>query len=607
MITYTTNLDNEAYAKLFEEIAELGGPKIENLEQFFGNIQEIAQLDPKFLRLPLDEPMLEINANTRKINIDSTDFKANGISVQGDHLAETVFFKIDRYFDFMDLMNTEIYINWKIGSESGRDKCFIKSDSIIPGCIVFGWSISNHITGKSGSLSFAVELEIMHDDGQKYSLNTLAATAAIKDGLVLIDPELYDMSDNVLAILSNSQFGEGSAAVDAVSWVSGGGNGLVADLNEEFSPVINLVPKFSAEDGLSSDPVVMYALATAGRDASILYSDKNKGTNVVVSYIDAPAGALKDDVVYYVAEDSVDAVPAYRIADEDERAAWGTDDEVPLFVEVIEVVVDNVGEYYIHAQGVKYDEAGNKIGASAVTASTPITVPSAEVPKNVAVSAVERPEVEGYTFDDSAANTIYLTSADEAVTIEATAEFEKEGDFGLLAFAWYKDGEAISDADLVYSAENKSTYAVAAPGEYYAKAYHYRNKETKEKDSDVRLVSNLASKMAIEAPERVTIKANRDGAIAIDYTLDDATRAYATPKFDCELQLLAEDEEGNIVAGGEQVIPVKEVIVGADTITCKVASTAITNDGGLYRVKVSHSYNGSIYSDYTNNFAINIS
>ena len=65
MITYTTNLDNEAYAKLFEEIAELGGPKIENLEQFFGNIQEIAQLDPKFLRLPLDEPMLEINANTR--------------------------------------------------------------------------------------------------------------------------------------------------------------------------------------------------------------------------------------------------------------------------------------------------------------------------------------------------------------------------------------------------------------------------------------------------------------------------------------------------------------------------------------------------------------
>ena len=30
MITYTTNLDNEAYAKLFEEIAELGGPKIEN-------------------------------------------------------------------------------------------------------------------------------------------------------------------------------------------------------------------------------------------------------------------------------------------------------------------------------------------------------------------------------------------------------------------------------------------------------------------------------------------------------------------------------------------------------------------------------------------------
>ena len=107
---------------IFEEIAELGGPKIENLEQFFGNIQEIAQLDPKFLRLPLDEPMLEINANTRKINIDSTDFKANGISVQGDHLAETVFFKIDRYFDYIDLTYCkENNIKLGIATSNSRD------------------------------------------------------------------------------------------------------------------------------------------------------------------------------------------------------------------------------------------------------------------------------------------------------------------------------------------------------------------------------------------------------------------------------------------------------------------------------------------------------
>lgn len=606
MITYTTKLD-DAYTSLFEEIAERGGPKIENLEQFFGNIQEIAQIDEKFLRLPLDEPMLAINADTRKIDVDSTPFKANGIAVQGDHLAETVFFKIDKYFDYMDLMNTDIYINWKIGSESGRDKCFIKSDSIIPGCIVFGWSIANHMTGKSGALSFAVELEIMHDDGKKYSLNTLSANLAVKDGLVLVNPETYDMKDNVLAILSNSEFtSDGVAAVDPVIWISGGGNGLVKNIGDEFEPVINLAASFDAASGkLSSAPVIMYALATSGRDASILYSDKNKGTQIS-HYVAAPAGALNDKVVYFVAEESVDAVPAYRRASEAELNAWESDSPVPLYVEVIEIEVADVGEYYVHAQGVKYDEAGNKIGASAVTASTPVIVPSAEEPVAVHISAVEQPEVEGYTFDESAANTIYLT-ADEAISIAASAEFAKEDDFGLLAFSWYKDGVAVSADAPVYSAANVSEFAVSTAGEYYVKASHYRNNEIKEKESEKRLVSALASSMVLEVADRMTIKSGRDGALKIGYELDDASRAYATPKFNCELQLLSEDDEGNIVAGSEQIIPVKEVIVGESDITCKIASAAITNDGGLYRVKVSHSYNGSIYSVYTNNFAINIS
>lgn len=122
MITKTTNLDSQ-YMDLFEEIKEKsqGTITVENLEQFFGSIQEIAALDSKYLRLPLDEPMFEIDANSRKINVDATPFKANGLSVQGDHLAETVFFKIDRYYDTMDLMNTDIYVNWKMGSASGRD------------------------------------------------------------------------------------------------------------------------------------------------------------------------------------------------------------------------------------------------------------------------------------------------------------------------------------------------------------------------------------------------------------------------------------------------------------------------------------------------------
>ena len=115
MITKTTNLDS-SYQSLFDEIRAKsdGAIDINNIEGFFGNIQAIAQLDKKFLRLPLEEPMFEINANTRKITVPE-DFRVNGLSVQGDHLAEIVFFSIDRYFDYTDLSLTDITINWKMG------------------------------------------------------------------------------------------------------------------------------------------------------------------------------------------------------------------------------------------------------------------------------------------------------------------------------------------------------------------------------------------------------------------------------------------------------------------------------------------------------------
>jgi hypothetical protein len=143
---------------LYDEIRAKsnGAIDVNNLEQFFGSIIEIAQCDKKFLRLPLDEPIFEIDANTRVITVPN-EFRTNGLSVQGDHLAEIVFFSIDRYFDRTDLSNTDITINWKMGTNVGKTKYFIMSKDIIPGKVIFGWPINNIITQKSGSLTFAVE------------------------------------------------------------------------------------------------------------------------------------------------------------------------------------------------------------------------------------------------------------------------------------------------------------------------------------------------------------------------------------------------------------------------------------------------------------------
>jgi len=234
MITKTLNLD-DAYTKLFDEIRQKssGAIDINNVEGFFGNIIEISALEDgkgkKYLRLPLDEPMFEIDANTRKITVPN-DFKSNGLSVQGDHLAETVYFVIDRYFDYMDLNNTSVTINWKMGSESGKTKKFTMSTDVIPGCIVFGWPIDNVLTQKSGTLTFAVEFsrKTNGDEGDTlYDFNTLPATVNIKDGLVVGDITPVALDNDILAALANSKFGEGDAAVGDVSWTSGEGHGLV--------------------------------------------------------------------------------------------------------------------------------------------------------------------------------------------------------------------------------------------------------------------------------------------------------------------------------------------------------------------------------------------
>jgi len=79
--------------------------RIDSLESYFANIIEISELSTnfhdapyKFFLMPLDEPLFEIDADKRSIAVPST-FNKNGIGVRGDHMAETLYFRIDRYFD----------------------------------------------------------------------------------------------------------------------------------------------------------------------------------------------------------------------------------------------------------------------------------------------------------------------------------------------------------------------------------------------------------------------------------------------------------------------------------------------------------------------------
>jgi hypothetical protein len=135
MITYISAKNAAKYQVLFDKAADLLRRKqpndltdtlaeygmtwdnfaIGSLNEYFAYLQDLisaadSEDEKKFyVRLPLDEDVFSINADTRQITVP-TNFARNGVGVQGDEMAEVIYFTIDRYFDAMDLANDDISI-----------------------------------------------------------------------------------------------------------------------------------------------------------------------------------------------------------------------------------------------------------------------------------------------------------------------------------------------------------------------------------------------------------------------------------------------------------------------------------------------------------------
>ena len=216
MITKDTSLYNELFDKAN---ALLGLSKedknyIKNIDSYFLKLGDIKDalgedIDISYFMLPIDEPLFEINANTRLIKIPD-EFK-NGISVQGDEIAETIFFSIDRYFDTTDFYDDFIVpvVQWKYADETGEGayhlsattgKAVIEDQNSITGGkikVVFGWPISSEVTEKAKNIQFGVRFYTIVDesgnlienwdqyaDGTlEYSFSTLNATTKINPSL----------------------------------------------------------------------------------------------------------------------------------------------------------------------------------------------------------------------------------------------------------------------------------------------------------------------------------------------------------------------------------------------------------------------------------------
>jgi hypothetical protein len=180
-------------------------PNVTTLEKYFsvlGDLLKIGSGDKdsedrevvrsqgrRFTMLPLDEDVFEVNANSREISVPEV-FRKNGVAVQGDDLAEVIYFKIDRFFDATDLDTCDIYIQWEAPTgEIGVSLPWVIDIESDPNKMIIGWALSKRITSTSGNLKFALRFfkQVKNPETEEneviFSYGTLTSSAPIKSTL----------------------------------------------------------------------------------------------------------------------------------------------------------------------------------------------------------------------------------------------------------------------------------------------------------------------------------------------------------------------------------------------------------------------------------------
>lgn len=212
-VVYNATVDeyNELFAKANETLGFTDG-RINSLVTYYQHLDELINESPEFLRIPLDEDPFEINTSTRAIKIpDAIDKKQWVIGVKDDHMAEVLFFKVDRFFDGQDLAvcfpkegdiahQGQTYIQWKNGSLKGLDA--VTYVEIQEETIYFGWvltagrkdSNSGGPLSSAGDLTFSVRFlyqAAVNNDGQPdlesqtlFSFNTGYVTCKVQENLI---------------------------------------------------------------------------------------------------------------------------------------------------------------------------------------------------------------------------------------------------------------------------------------------------------------------------------------------------------------------------------------------------------------------------------------
>ena len=175
---------------------------ITSAQEYYSKLYQIQDENPPTLALllPSTERIYNINLNAR--TIEAPEY----LSVETDHRAEAIYFKMPRYFDGVDLTSKTAVIQYENAAGEGHvylvpfydvetaDRLGINEGDGVRQTVLFPWLIDNNVAKKAGIVKYNIRIyELASETHLLYSLNTLPAESKILKGIDLEDDTLYSI------------------------------------------------------------------------------------------------------------------------------------------------------------------------------------------------------------------------------------------------------------------------------------------------------------------------------------------------------------------------------------------------------------------------------
>ena len=163
--------------------------------EYLSHLQEIQNINlrKERLNIPEDEPIYAIDLNTR--TIETPTF----LSVETDHTAETVFFKVDRYFDTIDLADSTCiiqYVNAKGQTYIYAVPVYDVQTLATEGKMLIPWVIQGPATIAPGTIRYAIRF---------YHLNKVPITIQSENELITTGEYNYEFDYIINTVPSTSR------------------------------------------------------------------------------------------------------------------------------------------------------------------------------------------------------------------------------------------------------------------------------------------------------------------------------------------------------------------------------------------------------------------